>query len=105
MDSDRILVMDEGKVAEFDTPANLLARDSHFSKLVESMNLTPSRKPFYKCKGKGSAFYGSVDTDAVSISITPKNKKPKVTAGSAVDGGAAGGAARYVAGKRRIANC
>ncbi|KAJ2063399.1 Canalicular multispecific organic anion transporter 1 [Coemansia sp. S146] len=40
MDSDRILVMDEGKVAEFDTPANLLARDSHFSKLVESMNLS-----------------------------------------------------------------
>ncbi|KAJ2878119.1 Multidrug resistance-associated protein 1 [Coemansia aciculifera] len=39
MDSDRILVMDEGNVAEFDTPANLLARDSHFSKLVESMNL------------------------------------------------------------------
>ncbi|KAJ2112391.1 Canalicular multispecific organic anion transporter 2 [Coemansia sp. RSA 922] len=40
MDSDRILVMDEGKVAEFDTPANLLARDGHFSKLVESMNLS-----------------------------------------------------------------
>ncbi|KAJ2754403.1 ATP-binding cassette glutathione S-conjugate transporter ycf1 [Coemansia pectinata] len=39
MDSDRILVMDKGNVAEFDTPANLLARDSHFSKLVESMNL------------------------------------------------------------------
>ncbi|KAJ2865042.1 ATP-binding cassette glutathione S-conjugate transporter ycf1 [Coemansia aciculifera] len=150
MDSDRILVMDEGKVAEFDTPANLLARDSHFSKLIESMNLmellvtlgviasliqhvlnellpmlrayeegqtklhakklwskfsAPSRKPFYKCKGKGLAFYGSLDTDAVSISITPKNKKPKVTTVSAVDGGAAGGVARYVAGKRRIANC
>ncbi|KAJ2255882.1 Canalicular multispecific organic anion transporter 2 [Coemansia sp. RSA 455] len=40
MDSDRILVMDKGKVAEFDTPANLLARDGHFSKLVESMNLS-----------------------------------------------------------------
>ncbi|KAJ2811479.1 ATP-binding cassette glutathione S-conjugate transporter ycf1, partial [Coemansia furcata] len=39
MDSDRILVMDQGKVAEFDSPANLLARDSHFTKLVESMNL------------------------------------------------------------------
>ncbi|KAJ2061683.1 hypothetical protein GGI17_002947 [Coemansia sp. S146] len=40
MDSDRILVMDAGKVAEFDTPANLLARDSHFSKLVESTKLS-----------------------------------------------------------------
>ncbi|KAJ2250376.1 hypothetical protein GGI13_004037 [Coemansia sp. RSA 455] len=40
MDSDRVLVMDEGKVAELDTPANLLARDGHFSKLVESMNLS-----------------------------------------------------------------
>ncbi|KAJ2076373.1 Canalicular multispecific organic anion transporter 1, partial [Coemansia sp. S100] len=40
MDSDRILVMDEGKVAELDTPANLLAREGHFSKLVKSMNLS-----------------------------------------------------------------
>ncbi|KAJ1824257.1 hypothetical protein LPJ60_000916 [Coemansia sp. RSA 2675] len=40
MDSDRILVMDKGKVAELDTPANLLARDSHFARLVESMNLS-----------------------------------------------------------------
>ncbi|KAJ2885522.1 ATP-binding cassette glutathione S-conjugate transporter ycf1 [Coemansia aciculifera] len=39
MDSDRVLVMDQGKVAEFDTPANLLSKDSHFLKLVESMNL------------------------------------------------------------------
>ncbi|KAJ2871746.1 ATP-binding cassette glutathione S-conjugate transporter ycf1, partial [Coemansia aciculifera] len=40
MDSDRVLVMDQGKVAEFDTPANLLARDGHFKRLVESMNLS-----------------------------------------------------------------
>ncbi|KAJ2507477.1 ATP-binding cassette glutathione S-conjugate transporter ycf1 [Coemansia sp. RSA 2052] len=41
MDSDRILVMDQGSVAEFDTPANLLARDgSHFTRLVESMKLS-----------------------------------------------------------------
>ncbi|KAJ2379264.1 ATP-binding cassette glutathione S-conjugate transporter ycf1 [Coemansia sp. RSA 2607] len=38
MDSDRILVIDDGKAAEFDTPANLLAqKDSHFTKLLESM--------------------------------------------------------------------
>ncbi|KAJ2777997.1 ATP-binding cassette glutathione S-conjugate transporter ycf1, partial [Coemansia interrupta] len=36
MDSDRILVIDDGKAAEFDTPANLLAqKDSHFTRLVE----------------------------------------------------------------------
>ncbi|KAJ2057816.1 Canalicular multispecific organic anion transporter 1 [Coemansia sp. S146] len=40
MDSDRVLVMDQGKVAEFDTPANLLAKDGHFRRLVESMNLS-----------------------------------------------------------------
>ncbi|KAJ2067239.1 ATP-binding cassette glutathione S-conjugate transporter ycf1 [Coemansia sp. S155-1] len=48
MDSDRILVMDEGKVAELDTPANLLARDGHFSKLVESMNLSHKKVDIVK---------------------------------------------------------
>ncbi|KAJ1719421.1 ATP-binding cassette glutathione S-conjugate transporter ycf1 [Coemansia biformis] len=37
MDSDRILVMDSGTVAEFDTPSNLLARDGYFAQLVASM--------------------------------------------------------------------
>ncbi|KAJ1933042.1 ATP-binding cassette glutathione S-conjugate transporter ycf1, partial [Linderina macrospora] len=37
MDSDRILVMDQGKVAEYDSPANLLIQDSLFKSLVESM--------------------------------------------------------------------
>ncbi|KAJ2311660.1 hypothetical protein IWW54_002518, partial [Coemansia sp. RSA 2705] len=39
MDCDRILVMDRGSVAEFDTPANLLAHNGHFSQLVKSMEL------------------------------------------------------------------
>ncbi|KAJ2231370.1 ATP-binding cassette glutathione S-conjugate transporter ycf1 [Coemansia sp. RSA 485] len=40
MDSDRVLVMDKGQVAEFDTPAALLAdKQSHFARLVESMRL------------------------------------------------------------------
>ncbi|KAJ2911074.1 ATP-binding cassette glutathione S-conjugate transporter ycf1 [Coemansia aciculifera] len=41
MDSDRVLVMDQGNVIEFDAPANLLTRgDNHFSRLVESMRLS-----------------------------------------------------------------
>ncbi|KAJ1858217.1 ABC transporter C member 13 [Coemansia sp. RSA 638] len=39
MDSNRILVMDQGTVAEFDTPKNLLARDGPFTQLVASMEL------------------------------------------------------------------
>ncbi|KAI7827306.1 multidrug resistance-associated protein 1-like protein [Kickxella alabastrina] len=40
MDSDRILVVDHGQMAEFDSPENLLAdKNSHFSQLVESMKL------------------------------------------------------------------
>jgi len=37
MDYDRILVLDNGKVAEFDSPDVLLKRDSMFSGLVRSM--------------------------------------------------------------------
>ncbi|KAJ2733752.1 hypothetical protein IW152_002857 [Coemansia sp. BCRC 34962] len=37
MSCDRILVMDAGKVQEFDSPSELLSRDSQFSRLVESM--------------------------------------------------------------------
>ncbi|KAJ1641705.1 ATP-binding cassette bilirubin transporter bpt1, partial [Coemansia asiatica] len=40
MDSDRILVIDQGKAVEFDTPKMLLAdKDSYFARLVESMKL------------------------------------------------------------------
>lgn len=45
-DYDRILVMDEGRVAEFDTVANLLANpNSLFSRLCDESNKTnPDRK-------------------------------------------------------------
>merc|ERR1712032_712774 len=37
MDSDRILVLDNGRIAELDTPANLLAKEDggHFKAMVE----------------------------------------------------------------------
>ncbi|KAJ2467914.1 hypothetical protein GGI02_003865, partial [Coemansia sp. RSA 2322] len=44
MDSDRVLVMDQGEIAEFDTPAKLLAQNSHFARLVECMNLGHSNR-------------------------------------------------------------
>lgn len=40
MDSDRVLVLDQGEVAEFDSPANLIARpDSIFASLVQQAGL------------------------------------------------------------------
>ncbi|KAJ2028172.1 hypothetical protein IWW57_002285 [Coemansia sp. S610] len=44
MSCDRILVMDAGKVQEFDSPSELLSRDSHFSRLVESMKFNEKTK-------------------------------------------------------------
>ncbi|KAJ2783560.1 hypothetical protein GGI15_002545, partial [Coemansia interrupta] len=45
VDSDWILVMDNGVVSEFDTPNNLLANEvSHFTKLAASMQLNESTK-------------------------------------------------------------
>lgn len=41
MDSDRVLVLEQGKVAEFDTPANLLTRpESIFASLVKQAGLS-----------------------------------------------------------------
>ncbi|KAJ2546948.1 hypothetical protein EV175_005411, partial [Coemansia sp. RSA 1933] len=43
LDSDRILVVHNGEIVEFDTPANLLKHNGHFSMLVESMNQAHSK--------------------------------------------------------------
>ena len=35
IDYDKVIVMDAGKIAEFDSPANLLTRDSLFKSIVD----------------------------------------------------------------------
>jgi len=42
IDSDRIVVLDHGKVAEFDTPAELVKRKGLFYELVREANLLGS---------------------------------------------------------------
>ncbi|KAJ2825766.1 ATP-binding cassette glutathione S-conjugate transporter ycf1 [Coemansia furcata] len=44
MNCDRILVLDHGKVQEFDSPSELLSRDGPFSRLVESMRFNEKAK-------------------------------------------------------------
>jgi len=39
MDYDRVLVMEQGKVAEFDTPAELKAQGGLFARLVQESRL------------------------------------------------------------------
>lgn len=46
MDSDRVLVLDQGQVREFDTPRNLLAdRDSVFHSMAEAAGLVSQQQP------------------------------------------------------------
>jgi ABC-type multidrug transport system fused ATPase/permease subunit len=42
LDSDRIVVLQQGRVAEFDTPANLVRRRGLFYELVREANLLGS---------------------------------------------------------------
>lgn len=42
IDSDRIVVLDKGRVAEFDTPANLIKRGGKFYELVKEAGLLES---------------------------------------------------------------
>ena len=42
LDSDRIVVLDQGRVAEFDTPSTLIRQQGHFFKLVKEAGLLDS---------------------------------------------------------------
>ena len=42
IDSDRIVVLDKGRVAEFDTPANLIKRGGRFYELAKEAGLLDS---------------------------------------------------------------
>jgi len=70
MDSDMVLVMDQGKVAEYDTPANLLAKpDSVFASLVNEAGLGagPSRggsKAPSRAPSRPPSIKGKADKDA-----------------------------------------
>ena len=45
IDSDKILVMNDGKISEYDTPKNLLSnKDSEFSSLVDDMGENAAEK-------------------------------------------------------------
>lgn len=46
MDSDRILVMDAGRLVEFDSPMNLLNRsDGYFRRLFDETGMDVTRYP------------------------------------------------------------
>jgi len=62
VDNDRILVMDGGKVAEFDTPANLLANPQGiFSEMVDALGPNESAKLRKIAKGELD-FVASLET-------------------------------------------
>lgn len=43
LDFDRVVMMDKGRVVEFDSPSALLARDSAFKRLFESTRGVPEQ--------------------------------------------------------------
>jgi ABC-type multidrug transport system fused ATPase/permease subunit len=45
LDSDRIVVLDRGRVVEFDTPAELINQGGHFFKLVKEAGLLDGDTP------------------------------------------------------------
>jgi ATP-binding cassette subfamily C (CFTR/MRP) protein 4 len=56
MDSDRILVMDFGRVVEFDSPANLMLRPGgHFASLVNQAKASTSEQSSALSSARGSA--------------------------------------------------
>lgn len=62
MDSDKVLVMDQGTVAEYDTPAALLARpDSIFTGLVNEAGLGPASVPASRAASRPASIKGDKD--------------------------------------------
>lgn len=52
LDSDRIVVLDHGKVAEFDTPRNLVKRTGLFYELVKESDLLGAAELSGKSNGQ-----------------------------------------------------
>jgi len=50
-DSDKVMVLDAGKLVEFDTPANLLKRQRGFFKLLVDQSGPVEREELYRMAG------------------------------------------------------